>query len=415
MNADGSPAGLTPDTDVEGSENRSSEQEPTNAEMRNIIERMHERQQQMEAELTRVRADYNSAEAPRRAAASGGVSVPQEEPSMAYFMRSLLETLAQGNGRDNGREVTGPRDWRPPTWNGSAETFRDYLMRIKSSFRVRSLSKPSLSAPYYWDAIYDTLPARQRSRMRHFWAAGDPVKGKDPEAFFTQLEHVFADSNEMSKALERLHKLEHKVGQPWHEHQLEFDGLLLSAGGDIWANNAKIGALKSTFSNPAKLYTASLPNMVEYHRFAEEVERVMTNLETTDQFRAANKRWAREEGKEAATTTTVTTHGHGTVTVDGDGDTVMAPARTGGSRSKSRGNRKESGGVGGKQRAKWVDTSERERRREKKLCFRCGAGGHQIKECPYASAVQPTAINSTSAKPMLENDATASEPDSGND
>ncbi|KAK4890168.1 hypothetical protein LTR27_011160 [Elasticomyces elasticus] len=88
--------------------------------------------------------------------------------------------------------------------------------------------------------------------------------------------------------------------------------------------------------------------MTGYYAFAEEVERVMTNLETTDQFRAANKRWAKEEGKESATTTSVTTHGHGTVTVDADGDTMMAPTRTSGSRSKSRGIRKESGGVGGR-------------------------------------------------------------------
>jgi len=118
---------------------------------------------------------------------------------------------------------------------------------------VRSASKPALPNEYYWNAIYDTLPGRERARMRHFWEKGSAEKGKDPEAFFAQLENVFADTNEQAKALEQLTTLKHSVGQPWHEHQLEFDGLLLAAGGDSWADPTKIGYLKNTFSNPAKL------------------------------------------------------------------------------------------------------------------------------------------------------------------
>jgi hypothetical protein len=68
--------------------------------------------------------------------------------------------------------------------------------------------------------------------MRHFWEKGSASNGKDPEAFFAQLEAVFADSNEKAKALEQLTALKHTTGQPWHEHQLEFDGLLLNAGGE---------------------------------------------------------------------------------------------------------------------------------------------------------------------------------------
>jgi predicted solute-binding protein len=52
---------------------------------------------------------------------------------------------------------------------------------------VRSALKPSLSEEYYWNVIYDTLPSRERARMRHFWEKGSATKGKDPEAFFTQL------------------------------------------------------------------------------------------------------------------------------------------------------------------------------------------------------------------------------------
>jgi hypothetical protein len=88
--------------------------------------------------------------------------------------------------------------------------------------------------------------------------------------------------------------------------------------------------------------------------------------------------------------------------VDADGDTVMAPTNTNGDRNRNRGDRKNSNG---KQRAKWVDPAERERRRDKRLCFRCGGSGHRIRDCPYEPAIKPASINAVTAQPMLESDA----------
>jgi hypothetical protein len=65
----------------------------------------------------------------------------------------------------------------------------------------------------------------------------------------------------------------------------------------------------------------------------------------------------------------------------------------------------------GKPRAKWVDVTEREKRRKKRLCFCYGAGGHRIRECQYAPAVQPTTIDATVLGPMLEDDDEESDPD----
>ena len=79
---------------------------------------------------------------------------------------------------------------------------------------MRSATKPTLSPEYYWDTIYDTLLSRERARIRYFWEKGSALYGKDPEAFFTQLENVFADSNKQLKALERLTNLKYATGQP---------------------------------------------------------------------------------------------------------------------------------------------------------------------------------------------------------
>jgi hypothetical protein len=204
--------------------------------------------------------------------------------------------------------------------------------------------------------------------------------------------------------------LRHVVGQPWHEHQLEFDGLLLSADGDSWNDATKIGYLKNTFSNAAKVYTAAMAKTTDYYAFSEEVERIMTNLETTDQFKAANKRWSKEKNKDTRPIMTVSAHSRGPAVVarmDADGDTIMAPTQALGDRRRLHGDRKPSSG---KQRAKWVDSAERERRKERKLCFRCGGDGHRIRECPYAAAVRPTGIHVGSVAPLLEDDDETEEP-----
>jgi hypothetical protein len=78
---------------------------------------------------------------------------------------------------------------------------------------VRSASNPPLPKNYYWNAIYDTLPSRERARMRYFWEKGSTKTGKDPEGFFKQLEAVFADTNEQAKTLEALSTLKHSAGQ----------------------------------------------------------------------------------------------------------------------------------------------------------------------------------------------------------
>jgi hypothetical protein len=78
----------------------------------------------------------------------------------------------------------------------------------------------------------------------------------------------------------------------------------------------KISYLKNTFSNSAKLYTATMAKMEDYYQFSEEVERIMTNLEGTDQFKAAYRRWAKDKSKDAGTIATVTARvdGHATIT-----------------------------------------------------------------------------------------------------
>lgn len=160
-----SPAGFTPNPEDNPAGNDTSEQDTRNDEMRRAIEEMYTRQQAMEAELRSTQAALNGGEAGRRTEASRSDSRGED---MNALLRTLVQALSANSLSNSGGEMAGPREWKPPTWDGRADTFRDYLLRLRSSYRVRSASKPTLSDDYYWDRIYDTLPARERTRMRHF-------------------------------------------------------------------------------------------------------------------------------------------------------------------------------------------------------------------------------------------------------
>jgi hypothetical protein len=72
--------------------------------------------------------------------------------------------------------------------------------------------------------------------------------------------------------------------------------------------------------------------------------------------------------------------------------------------------------------AKWVSAKEISRRRQNRLCFRCGKGGHMIQECLCSPAVKPdhrttVASTSSSPKPRIEEveDSSDSEASEGKD
>ena len=55
-------------------------------------------------------------------------------------------------------------------------------------------------------------------------------------------------------------------------------------------------------------------------------------------------------------------------------------------------------------RADWVSPDEIARRKEQRLCFRCGKGGHQVSECRMKPAVRPTRVANGRAEDKEDSD-----------
>jgi hypothetical protein len=98
----------------------------------------------MEAELAVTRAAIQQSEAERHQRSAERTQIG-EDPSTNALLQTLLETLTATSLSNSAKEVLGLRDWKPPTWDSRVETFRDYLIRLRSSYWVRSATKPTLS------------------------------------------------------------------------------------------------------------------------------------------------------------------------------------------------------------------------------------------------------------------------------
>lgn len=369
------------------------------------------------ARAAKADADLKEAEAARLAAEEKRVQEAAnnarryEELAAQMIQMMQLNTSSGSTPLTPGSEVsitadaTKPKggDWSPPKWNGKASTFTEYIEVLKFEWEARSELNPPLSKKMVWTQIYKSIEdERLRLRMRHYWMAGRST-ALDPGLFIAEIEKVFGNRNDATHALESLLKLKHKPGQPWRDHQRTFNGLLLTCGGENFEDSVKIAHLKGSFSNEIRYHLVSMPRITDYHRFAEEVNRVASNYEETEEFRRLNRGWRGSHTAQARAVTpsyaSVAAPTREQAIVDADGDTVMALTRTGtgnggGSRGQGSAQQGPASAGGNKQakRAAWATTAEMARRREKELCYRCGEAGHRATQCSLRAAINPNKV-----------------------
>lgn len=176
------------------------------------------------------------------------------------------------------------------------------------------------------------------------------------ENFFAQMRLQFNDEDRQRKAMTRLNELR-QLQSSFEEYHAEFQRLLYESGGGLtWDDNNKISRFQHGMN--IKLQTATVAIIgTTFEQYVRDVKIIAERLEAINR-RSNNWR----------------NNGHSRNPPAASHDPMEWEPTV-----NSLSNR----------RAKWVDERELQRRKDNRLCYRCGSSEHIVPRCPYQPAVRP--------------------------
>lgn len=191
--------------------------------------------------------------------------------------------------------------------------------------------------------------------------------GCTPIAFLERAEGTFGDPNERKNAHTLLMVIKQKDNESFSEFITGFEELLAQAGGDDWPMEVQVNTLERAVNKEMQSRLVSYPLSDEsYFTFRAACLTIDAKLQ-------AMRTWNNSSSSGA---------------VSGKSGSGSANSKMNVPVSKnsgaSVGNYNNTG-----ERARWVSTEERERRRQAGVCLRCGRNNHILKECRFRRAVEP--------------------------
>ena len=179
----------------------------------------------------------------------------------------------------------------------------------------------------------------------------------------SKIREVFGDRYERENALVRLNKLRQGSGKTFRAHLQEFEKLLLEAGRYVDSDASKKASLEATISKELYERTISMgTRRMTYDEYKESL------LEVSEKIQQSRRPWTTYRGYQQQRE----------VSVDQESNDPMDWQPSIARASVSEG-----------KRAKWVASTEIQKRRDQGLCVRCGADGHFVSRCPFLPARRP--------------------------
>jgi hypothetical protein len=182
------------------------------------------------------------------------------------------------------------------------------------------------------------------------------------EGFIAQMQAAFADSEVKRKAQRKLGTMR-QGNRDFRDFINEFDQTLLEAGAYGQDNDTKKAWLQNAISVELARVMIAVPEEETYELYCQQLHRA------ADQLTSLNRRTAGRALKSAP----ILPRPSNTSTPKSDQNTMDWEPTTNQSQ----------------RRAKWVESSELERRRREGLCLRCGRKGHRIRDCKELPAQRP--------------------------
>ncbi|OJD22214.1 hypothetical protein ACJ73_06441 [Blastomyces percursus] len=246
--------------------------------------------------------------------------------------------------------------------------FPQFLSNLKAKIAIDGQAIGNEQAQVWY--AFGRLEGKASARIHPWVDRYSETSRFTTREFLELLKSTFADAAREQKALDRLNRLK-QGNRSFDELLAELEQLLLEAGGHEWADPIKKGYLKGAFNRELKRHLLSLDERESYDGFKDQVKRVADRVEDFARSERSQLSWRRNASPKRPWGSLPRT--------SPDPPDVMewepTPARAAEDKKT--------------QRAAWVSPKELEKRKERGLCFRCGASGHMVTGCPYQPARRP--------------------------
>ena len=274
------------------------------------------------------------------------------------------------------------------TYSGERDSLEPWLHQVEAKLAVDYVGCPETVKFFL---VQNHLRDTAMKQMQPWIASVVGTGSMNVASFKAQLRQVFGDPHQKEKAQRKLRVLK-QGNRRFTEFLVEFQRLLLEAGGATWPEDVKKSSLLGSISiELQRILIGRDTAPMTLVSLCDELKLMSDQLEALNQRTQFNDRF-----KKSATTTSGSSLSS---TMDWEPTAAVKVAKTEASQA-------------GNARAKWVSQETIAYRKSKGLCLRCGRQGHMVAACTFLPARRPlTTAVARASSPDIDPSLAMAEPD----
>lgn len=303
-----------------------------------------------------------------------------------------------------------PRPRHPDVEPFNGEDLKDYppfRMNLRTKFAIDAACYSTGEEQVYY--AYSRLRGKASQRILP-WLQARQESGTTVEwgEFAAVLDKAFGDPDRQRKALVRINTM--KQGKRDLEEFLnEFDEVLLSAGGISWDDSQKKALLDTAVNWQLLKGMIGIPQADTYEAYCDQLRRVNHDIQRVERLSKGRARTTAAVGG-APTRRRSTSPPQPARPDPMEWEPIITQIAA--LREEVRG-LKSTDRTKPPKRAVWVSAEERDKRKAREECIRCGERGHRVRGCRLLPPLPPKQVANIQRATPLNSDRESESEDSG--